>query len=489
MVDGFGNATNNTITGNSSDNVLFGDAGHDTLIGGAGNDTLDGGTGADRMTGGAGNDIYVIDNLGDVVTEIANQGSDTIQTTLTSYSLARLATVENLAYIGGGNATLTGNALINALTGSSGNDTLNGGTGTDLMIGGAGNDTYIVDNVGDVITENEAGGNDSVQSSVSYILSDHIESLTLMGRAAINGTGNALDNVIRGNGAANWLFGGVGEDTIYGEAGNDWLFGFSEYEDSELSDTDFANLIASQESVIDHLYGGKGDDVYLLDQFVGTPIIYENLNEGIDTVLGDLTVYTLANNVENYVNDLNLTEDGAPVAIIITGNNLNNILKSTPTSWNDMRSILSTIDNTWQSKEEFYGLDGNDTILAGGGDDLLSGGIGNDRLIGGLGSDKFFFDTTLNSRTNVDTITDFETGTDKVVLGARIFSQLSSDISSQNLVINTTGRASDNDDFLIFNSRTKALFYDADGNGAGAAVQFATLVGVTNLNASDFLIV
>jgi Ca2+-binding RTX toxin-like protein len=502
---------NDTILAGGGNDLLSGGLGNDTLIGGAGNDMLAGGTGADRMTGGIGDDVYFVDNTGDVVTEKANEGTDTIETSLTSLSIATLSAIENLTYTELSNATLVGNALSNILTGSAGNDTLNGGVGADTMVGGIGNDTYIVDNQADAITENLGEGTDSVQSSVSYILSDHIENLTLTGKAAINGTGNNQANTITGNAAANTLsggqgtdtlnggagndtlFGGAGADTLYGGAGDDFLRGFLDYEDADLNNAEFAEFVGSQSSVVDHLYGGEGNDVYMFDQFVGTPIVYEYLNQGVDTVLGDLTQYTLTDNVENYVNDLNLTNNGQPVSVVVIGNHLNNVLKSSPTSWDSISVILSTIDNANVSQEAFYGLGGNDTILAGGGNDLLSGGLGNDRLSGGFGSDKFLFDTTLNSKTNVDIITDFVPGIDRIELDDEIFESfvgVTDQIAEGNLVKGGKGvKALDSNDYLIFNTTTGAFFYDADGNGSGAAIQFATLTGVSNVAHTDFWIV
>src|SRR3569623_1816972 len=89
------------------------------------------------------------------------------------------------------------------------------------MIGGAGNDTYLVDNGSDVVTENQNEGIDTVQTSITNIQGANVENLTLTGTAAINGSGNALDNVLTGNSADNTLDGGIGADTMIAGAGND----------------------------------------------------------------------------------------------------------------------------------------------------------------------------------------------------------------------------------------------------------------------------
>ncbi|MBW8881137.1 MAG: hypothetical protein JF615_06845 [Asticcacaulis sp.] len=106
------------------------------------------------------------------------------------------------------------------LRGNSGSNLIDGMAGADIMIGGAGNDTYIVDNVGDVISEVaggvDAGGNDLVSASVSHTLGLFIERLTLTGAANISGTGNAMDNAIIGNSGSNRIDGGLGADTMGG---------------------------------------------------------------------------------------------------------------------------------------------------------------------------------------------------------------------------------------------------------------------------------
>ncbi|WP_146592254.1 Calx-beta domain-containing protein [Puniceibacterium confluentis] len=130
----------------------------------------------------------------------------------------------------GGKDRLYGRDGNDELYGGDGNDLLDGGTGRDLMFGGSGDDSYRVDNVGDFVSETlvtgqDDGGTDTVTSTISYSLGAFIEKLVLSGNAAINGSGNDLDNNIKGNDAGNVLFGAGGRDTINGYDGNDTLIG------------------------------------------------------------------------------------------------------------------------------------------------------------------------------------------------------------------------------------------------------------------------
>jgi Ca2+-binding RTX toxin-like protein len=131
------------FTGNDEANQIAGGSLGDTLRGGLGNDTLDGGAGADTLEGGSGDDVYLVDDASDTITEGATEGTDTVQTTLTSYTLQ--ANIENLEYTGSGNATLTGNSDVNRITGGAGSDLLDGGAGADSLLGGLGNDTLVLD--------------------------------------------------------------------------------------------------------------------------------------------------------------------------------------------------------------------------------------------------------------------------------------------------------------------------------------------------------
>ena len=307
------------IGGSGSDSLIGNDAAN-TLIGGAGNDTLNGGAGIDTMVGGLGDDTYVVDVAGDVVTELANEGIDTVQTNI-SFSLG--ANVENLTLTGSAavngvgnslNNVLVGNAAANRLEGGAGNDTLDGGGGLDTLLGGVGDDTYIVDVAGDVITELANEGTDTVKASFTYALGANLENLVLTGAAAINGTGNSANNIMAGNSAANRLDGGMGADTMA---------------------------------------GGLGDDIYVVDN--AGDIVTELSNEGVDRVEATIS-YTLSANVENLTLTGTTTING-------TGNAANNVITG-----NSAANILN-------------GGAGNDVLDGAGGNDSLIGGLGDDTYI------------------------------------------------------------------------------------------------------------
>jgi Ca2+-binding RTX toxin-like protein len=296
-----------TLTGTAQNDSINGLGGNDLISGLAGNDTLDGGSGADTLQGGAGDDLLIVDNAGDSVVENANEGTDTVQSSVT-WTLG--ANIEKLV-LAGMALNGTGNELSNTLTGNAAANLLDGGSGADTMAGGAGDDTYVVDNAGDVTTENVGEGTDTVQSSLNWTLGTNIEKLELTGTAALSGTGNELANTLTGNAAANSLTGGAGNDTLNGGAGADTMA------------------------------GGTGDDTYIVDNAADS--VTENTNEGTDTVQSSVT-WTLGANVEKLV----LT--GA-VATNGTGNELTNTLTG--------NAAANTLD----------GGSGADTMAGGAGDD------------------------------------------------------------------------------------------------------------------------
>jgi Ca2+-binding RTX toxin-like protein len=138
-------------------------------------------------------------------------------------------------------------------------------------------------------------------------------------------------------------------------------------------------------------------------------------------------------------------------------------------------------------KEKITGTSGKDTINALDGGDWLIGKEGNDILTGGSGGDVFSFDTNPGTG-NVDIITDFSSRDDTIYLENAIFTKLATGpLGSASFRVGT--KALDSNDYIVYNRETGAVYYDADGSGAGAAVQFATLSNKTGLIAGDFYIV
>jgi trimeric autotransporter adhesin len=299
------------------DQTIIGTTANNNLVGGSGNDILDGLAGVDTMSGGYGNDTYFVERAADQVIEQANQGIDTINTTVT-YTAS--TNVENLTLLGTASTTANGNTLDNTLTGNTGNNTLDGKTGVDSMLGGLGNDTYVVDDVGDVVTELENEGTDTVRSNIDYTLGDYVERLTLTGTVAVSATGNALNNILTGSDIDNQLVGGDGNDNLNGGLGADTLI------------------------------GGLGNDTYFVENALD--VVVEQAGEGTDVIQASVT-YTLAAEVEN------LTLTGT-AAINGTGNELNNTLTG------------NIVDN------QLNGGAGNDNLNGGVGADTMLGGVGND---------------------------------------------------------------------------------------------------------------
>ncbi|BAY20895.1 hypothetical protein NIES2100_06390 [Calothrix sp. NIES-2100] len=354
----FGGDGNDEIIGNSAANVLYG---------GRGNDTLDGGVSYDTLRGGRGDDTYIVDSLKDVVTEEANEGIDTVKSSV-SYTLS--ANVENLTLIGTFAINAAGNSLDNTITGNISNNTLNGGVGNDTLKGGGGDDTYIVDSFGDIVTEEANEGTDTVQSSVSHTLGANVENLTLIGTFAIYGTGNSLNNIIIGNTKNNGLNGGDGNDTLNGGDGNDTLNGGAG-DDSINGST--GDDILNGGSGTNTLIGGIGNDIYNISNTSDT--IIENTNAGKDVVFASVD-YSLDAKAAN-VEDLTLIGN----AVVGIGNAINN------------KIIGNNADNSLNGgdgNDDLNGGDGNDTLNGGAGNDTLYGGAGNDTLYGGIGNDKYF---------------------------------------------------------------------------------------------------
>jgi Ca2+-binding RTX toxin-like protein len=299
-----------------------------------------------------------------------------------------------------GDDVINGTAEADLIEALGGNDVINGRGGADTMRGGSGNDSYFVDHVGDLAEEvaEDGDGTDTVRSTVSFVLGDFVENLTLLGTGNINGTGNGDANVIIGNAGRNRLTGGGGIDTMKGGKGNDtYVIGLGDqifetadggtadrvqsalsytlrahFEDLTLTGAahingignDAANLIVGNSGNnrldgrggADTLEGGLGNDVYTLG--LGDTAT-EAASAGIDTVQTALT-HTLGANIEN------LTLTGGD-AVNGTGNDLANVIVGNAAA----NRLSGGIEAGGAQADTLKGGNGNDVYVVGAGDKVF----------------------------------------------------------------------------------------------------------------------
>ena len=451
-----------STVGTSVADAMYGSISEDTLYGMGGNDTLVGNAGDDRLLGGAGDD------------------------------------------------TLMGGSGNDALDGSSGNDYLDGGTGADTMAGGPGNDHYLVDSSADMVIEalsRGAGGTDTVDTAISFTSPSNVENLLALNGFLINLTGNELNNQLSGNDLANALTGLAGADTLLGFGGNDTL---------------------DAGAGVDKMAGGAGDDLYRVDS--RSDLVLEYAGEGVDTVEASST-YTLTANVEN----LTLLEGGDyagggnSLANVITGNSGSNTLSGglgadtlagglgndtyvlsdlldTIIDSGGIDTIRSALTITLQDgieRAELIGLgdvsaigNGADNTLIGNpGNNYLEGGAGVDALTGGAGGDGFYIAYN-GSGKNADTVTDFKTGEDLVMLDLASFGinpqalgiVSSGMVSTGSLVQGAGARALDANDYFIYDTAQMKLYVDPDGSGPLTPMVAVQLTGTTAVTVDDLYV-
>jgi Ca2+-binding RTX toxin-like protein len=492
-INGTGNSLTNVITGNSGNNTLDGGTGADTLIGGGGNDTyivdnagdsvtggsgtdtvlssvsftlssafenltltgtaisgtgnslvnvitgnssdnsIDGGAGADTMIGGAGNDLYFVDTATDSITENASEGTDTVYSVASTYTLQvnvdQMMLGVDASGVVNGNFAGTGNGDANTIASAGvGDDTLDGGGGVDWLLGGYGNDTYLVDTTTDTITENPGWGTDTVVSSVTFSLASisNVENLTLTGTSNLNGTGNSLANVITGNSGNNTLDGGTGADTLIGGGGNDTFF---------------------VDNTGDSVTGGSGTDTVLSSASFTLSSAIEKL-----TLTGTADLNGTGNGLTNVItgNSGNNTLDGGTGADSLIGGGGGNdtfVVDNTSdsvTAGSGTDTIQSSISWSLATNTDVENLTltgtspingtGNsltNVVTGNSGDNTLDGGGGVDTLIGGAGNDTYIVDTT------TDVITEAVSGGTDTVQSSLTYT-LSSTQELENLTLTGT---------------------------------------------------
>ena len=275
------------------------------------------------------------------------------------------------------------------LNGFAGNDTLDGGYGADTMNGGSGDDVYVVNDRGDraneLVGSVDQGGKDVVRSWVSYTILTGIEELNLLGAGALNGTGNAAANALRGTSGQNLLVGMAGDDSLFGYDGADTLRG------------DAGNDRLEGGAGADTLEGGTGNDLYIITD--STDLVRELAAGGTDTLRSTVSfnVGALAQ-----IEVISADDPAATLAISLTGSDSDNTLRG-----NAGRNRLAGMDGA----DVLWGYGGDDSLLGGDGADVLYGDLGNDIILGGTGAD------TLWGGIGIDSLSG-EAGNDVLYAGA-----------------------------------------------------------------------
>jgi Ca2+-binding RTX toxin-like protein len=402
----------------------------DVINGNDGDDSINGAGGADAMTGGDGDDTYWVDDALDVVLEVADQGYDTVRSTI-AYSLGEH--VENLTLLGGGAIAGTGNALANTIVGNGAGNVLAGLGGADALDGGGGKDTasYAAASAG--VTVSLAAGTGSGGDAQGDTLV-RIENLT----------GSSFDDTLTGDGLGNVLSGGDGNDALSGGVRNDTLQG------GDGNDTLDGGVGA------DSMAGGDGDDTYIVDTV--RDVVTEIDGEGSDTIQSEVS-FTMADgsNVEN------LTLIGIR-DVSGTGNALAN---------------------------ELTGNDASNALSGGAGEDRLAGGESRDTLTGGADADTFVFAAPSDG---IDRILDFVSGEDMLEISALGFGGNLVAGSPPTVVMATGASTAVGgaDGYFILDDdgpNLGSLYWDATGGSGDDAVQVAILTSVTSLAASDFNVI
>ena len=468
-----------------------------TLHMAGGNDVISSDGAAIKIMGGDGNDRYLASASGgafdggdgyDKADFAKSKAKVTVQMvkTIDAGVIGGVTKIANVEDISGSafNDKITGNTAENLLKGmagddqlygGSGHDTLDGGAGTDRLDGGRGDDLYIVGDAFDRIIESVDGGTDTVRCAISWKLAANVENLEFLGTGAADGTGNSAANRLTGNAGVNVLKGMGGRDLLDGGAGADRLDGGSGddiYLFTRLSDHDGAEITDTGGS-------GKRDELRIASEQAGQFTVNAG-EKGIERIVIGTGTGAVADRSGTAA--INLDASALKTGAVIIGNGGANSLTGTGGADLIGGGLGGDTLSGGDGADTLFGANESDTLRGGGGADLIYGGEGVDTLTGGLGVDTFAIGT--EPFDGVDQITDFTSGTDKLLV---INSYLSGLLLAGGFRDGTS--AQDSDDLAIYDRSNGRLYVDYDANGPQAQVLLARFTPGTNLAASDILLI
>ncbi|WP_428670097.1 M10 family metallopeptidase C-terminal domain-containing protein [Reyranella sp.] len=429
-----------------------------------------------------------------------------------------------------GNDTLFGGDGNDKLDGGNGNDLLEGGLGADTLIGGLGNDTFVLADGADSVTD--SGGIDVVTSTISRSLAAlaSIENLTLIGSANVEGTGNALANLLTGNTGKNTLDGKAGADTMKGGAGNDTYYvdnagdraGEANGQGTDtvnsavsfslvgqyierLTLTGSANINGTGNTLAniltgnagnnglnggtgaDTMAGGVGDDTYTVDN-AGDKAI-ENNGEGTDLVNSSVSFSLSGQYIERLIltGSGNISGIGNSLANTLTGNSGNNGLSGgtgADTMAGGAGNDTYTVDNAGDKVIENEG-EGTDLVNSSVGFDLTGKFIEWLTLTGSA---------NINGRGNSLANTLVGNAGNNVLDGRAGSDMLTGGLGADTFVFKDALGASNIDTITDFNVATdtiqlnRTVFSTITGTGVLSLAQFAASASGTAQDSSDRII-
>ncbi len=402
--------------------------------------------------------VFTDENLATIALYAEGADAPVIEISGTRQEMQAHAWIEDLGGFVHGDIVLSGNWTIfgtdfdDVLLAGGAAVTFHGDGGDDFLEGGVGADTI-----------NGGVGNDEILGEV-------------------NGLSERRGDDLRGGAGNDRIVGGLGNDTIHGDAGDDWLYSSADTDRSGSGESAGSDTIYGGDGN-DHIQGGWKNDVKASD-----PNQTQALRggQGADSIYG---------------------KDGRDIIHGEQGNDRLMAGSGRDTLYGGSGDDILDADFKTGSKvltdgdmDAFFGGDGHDSLYGGVGNDSLSGGAGADRLDGGAGrdvlsggggKDTFVLSTALSAG-NVDRIEDFNPAEDSIGLGQLLNGDLLVDrkgrLAQEAFVANASGSAKDASDRVIYETDTGKLYFDRDGAGGAAKVQFALVDAGLNLTYADFIL-